>query len=71
MKRTGTSHAETAIQMADANPQGALVFAVLDLANAIRENGSELENLVKEHAMVATQVGGIAESVNDLAKELA
>lgn len=57
--------------MAEVNPQAALVFAVLDLASAIRENGCELENIAKHHEQLAANVGGIDTAIADLGKEIA
>ena len=66
----GTNIRDKAIQMADANPQGAMVYAVLDLAQAIRENGSDLERLVKQHEQLAVNIGGVAEAITDVSREL-
>ena len=62
---------ERALAQAEANPQAALVFAVLDLASAIRENGCELENIAKHHEQLAANVGGIDAAITDLGKEIA
>ena len=64
-------YADQAVAMAEPNPQAALVFAVLDLANAIRENGCELENIAKSHEQLAANIGGIDVAIQDLGREMA
>ena len=67
----GTNIRDKAIQMADANPQAALVFAVLDLAQAVRENGTDLENITKQHEQLAVNIGGVADAINNVGAEIA
>ena len=62
---------DKAADMAEVNPQAALVFAVLDLASAIRENGCELENIARNHEQLAVNVGGIDQAIADLGREIA
>jgi hypothetical protein len=62
---------DKAAAMADVNPQSALVYAVLDLAQAIRENGCELEVIGKAHQQLAVNIGGIDTAIADLGREIA
>ena len=62
---------DKAADMAEVNPQAALVFAVLDLASAIRENGCELENIARSHEQLAVNIGGIDQAIADLGREIA
>ena len=64
------NHREQAANMADVNPQAALVHAILDLASAVRENGTDLEKIAKHHEQLATEVGGVAQSITDVSREL-
>ena len=64
-------HRDKAADMAEVNPQAALVFAVLDLASAIRENGCELENIAKHHEQLAANMGGIDQAIGDVGREIA
>jgi hypothetical protein len=62
---------DKALAMAEANPQSAMVFAVLDLAAAVREVGSELGEISKQHSQLAVNVGGIDTALGDLGREIA
>ena len=62
---------QKAVEMADANPQSALVYAVLALANAVDHIGSDTADLVKMHERVATEIGGVASALNGIGDEIA
>ena len=62
---------DKAADMADVNPQSALVYAVLDLAQAIRECGSDLSDIAKAQQQMAVNVGGIDTAIGDLGREIA
>lgn len=57
--------------MAETNPQTALVYAMLDLASAVREVGSDLSDIAKHHEQLAVNVGGIDTAITDLGREIA
>ena len=54
---------DKAIAMAENNPPTAMVYAVLDLAQAVREVGSDLSDIAKHHEMLAKETGGVAVAI--------
>lgn len=61
---------DKALAMADTNPASAMVYAVLDLATAIRECGSDLTNIGKAQNQIAVETGGVAVAITDLSREI-
>jgi hypothetical protein len=61
---------EKAVNMAETNPQTALVFAVLALANAVDGLSSDHGELVKQGERIAAELGGVAASLNGIGSEL-
>ena len=73
MKKTPVTPAnlqEKAIDVANTNPDAGLIYAILDLAQAVRENGTDLERLVKQHEQMTVEVAGVAQALGDVSREI-
>lgn len=61
---------EKAIEVANTNPDAGLIYAILDLAQAVRENGCDLEVLAKSHEKLVVEVASVAESITGVSREI-
>lgn len=61
---------QKAVDMAEVNPQAAMVYAVLDLALAVSFISSDLSDIAKQHERLAVETGGVAIAINNLGDEI-